>query len=424
MTETAACEQRKLTPALWIVLALLSISLLINYVDRSSITIAAPLIQTQFKLSATQLARLFSAFFWTYAFFLVLSGWLADRYNANWVLAIGFAVWSVATLLTGIANGLTAFVILRLLLGMGESVAYPTYSRIVARHFPDHRRGLANSVIAIGMPGGMAVGTFAGAILMGRYGWRPFFIVLGLGTLLWLIPWAIRMPRGKGLVSTVKPVAPALSQILLQRSLWGTCGGLFSLNFVLYFMFWLPTYLIQERHFVMSKVSIVAFVYLIAAVISPFIGWLSDRWITSGATPTLARKTFMVGGQIICALCLLACVVAPYKLTVTFLMLAGVGFGLSNSQTWSITQTLAGPEASGKWTGFQNFVANFAGILGPTITGLVVDSTGGFLWAFVITAAVGVLGAGAWIFVTGPLTQVSWEKSSSSVLPVVSTGSP
>jgi ACS family D-galactonate transporter-like MFS transporter len=424
MNEQAPSNRNSLTPALWIVLALLSISLLINYVDRSSISIAAPLIKSEFKLTATQLGWLFAAFSWTYAFFLIMSGWLADRYNANLVLAIGFAVWSVATLLTGMANNLAAFLILRLLLGMGESVAYPSYSRIVARHFPDHRRGLANSVIAIGMPGGMAVGTFTGAILMGRYGWRPFFVVLGLGTLLWLIPWLMKMPRGKGLIPDIKPVAPALSQLLMQRSLWGTCVGLFSLNFVLYFMFWLPTYLVQERHFLMSKVSIVGFVYLIAAVISPFIGWLSDRWIAAGATPTLARKTFMVGGQIICALCLLGCVVAPYKLTVTFLLLAGVGFGLSNSQTWAITQTLAGPEASGKWTGFQNFVANFAGILGPTITGLVVDSTGGFSWAFAITAAVGILGTASWIFVTGPLTQTSWEKLPSSILPTVSTGSP
>jgi len=92
MTETSAADQRTLTPALWIVLALLSISLLINYVDRSSISTAAPMIRSEFSLSATQLGHLFAAFSWTYAFFLILSGWLADRYNVNWVLAIGFAI--------------------------------------------------------------------------------------------------------------------------------------------------------------------------------------------------------------------------------------------------------------------------------------------------------------------------------------------
>src|SRR5689334_4037819 len=134
MTETSALtqreDQRKLTPALWIVLALLSISLLINYVDRSSISTAAALIQRDFALSATQLGHLFAAFSYTYAFFLVLSGWLADRYNVNWILAIGFALWSISTLLTGFANGMLTFMALRLFLGIGESVACPCYSRI------------------------------------------------------------------------------------------------------------------------------------------------------------------------------------------------------------------------------------------------------------------------------------------------------
>src|ERR1051326_7599613 len=129
MTETPILDQRKLTPALWIVLALLSFSLLINYVDRSSISTAAPLIRYEFGLTATQLGHLFAAFSWAYAFFLILSGWLADRYNVNWVLAIGFAIWSVATLLTGLADSFLTFFFLRLLLGMGESVAYPCYSR-------------------------------------------------------------------------------------------------------------------------------------------------------------------------------------------------------------------------------------------------------------------------------------------------------
>src|SRR5215813_3827830 len=98
-------QRKPLSPALWLVLALLSLSLLINYIDRSSVSTAAPLIKTEFSLSASQLGALFSAFSWTYAFLLILSGWLVERYNAGWILAIGFALWSVATLLTGFATG-------------------------------------------------------------------------------------------------------------------------------------------------------------------------------------------------------------------------------------------------------------------------------------------------------------------------------
>ena len=303
-------------------------------------------------------------------------------------------------------------------------MAFPSYSRIVVRNFPEHRRGLANSVIAIGMPGGLAVGTFAGAILMGTFGWRPFFIVLGLGTLLWLLPWFVWMPRRQALLASNDQASPPLTEILAQRSLWGTCGGLFALNFLLYFMInWLPTYLVQERGFAMGKVAAIGFVYLIAAVISPIAGWFSDYCIGAGATPTLVRKTVMAGGQTLCGFCLLACVTANPQFALIFLLLAGVGFGFSNSQTWAIAQTLAGPNASGRWTGLQNFVGNFAGILGPIIAGVVIDYTGGFFWAFAITAMVGVFGAASWVFIVGPLKQITWCTSISSSLPAASAGS-
>ena len=425
MTQTPVPDRNVVTPALWIVLALLALSLLINYVDRSSISIAAPLIRNEFGLSASQLGVLFSAFSWTYASFLILSGWLADRFKVNWVLAIGFAVWSVATLLTGIANGLAAFLILRLFLGMGESVAYPCYSRLVVRHFPETRRGLANAIISIGMPGGLAVGTFAGAILMGRFGWRPFFIVLGLGTLLWLMPWFLFMPRDQPSVQPSTGFSPPLWELLRKRSLWGTCIGLFALNFLLYFMInWLPLYLVQERGFAMNSIAVVGLVYLIAALISPAAGWVSDYWIAAGGTPTLARKAIMAGGQTLCGLSLIACVTATAHFALLYLLLAGVGFGFSNSQTWAIAQSLAGPNASGKWTGLQNFMGNFAGILGPIIAGELIDRTGGFFWAFTVTAMVGVLGAAAWVFVVGPLKPIDWAAPNSSILPVASTGSP
>lgn len=410
MTQTARRESRDLTPALWIVLALLSTSLLINYIDRSSISIAAPLISNEFGLSATQLGNLFAAFSYTYAFFLILSGWLADRYNGNWVLAIGFAIWSISTLLTGFSNSLLTFFVLRLLLGMGESVAYPCYSRIVVRQFPEHRRGLANSVIAIGMPGGLAVGTFAGAILMGRFGWRPFFIFLGAGTMLWLVPWLIRMPREQALEPASIQSSPSVGKILAQRSFWGTCAGLFTLNFVLYFMInWLPLYLVRERGFAMDSVATVGFVYLTAAILSPLFGWLSDYMIVMGVTPSKSRKSIMAGGLALSALSLLACVlVKNHQAALILLLFAGVGFGLSNSQTFTISQTLAGRNASGRWTGFQNFAGNIAGISAPII-GKLIDRTGHFFWAFALTTIVGLLGVLVWVFVVGPLKEINWE---------------
>jgi MFS family permease len=234
------------------------------------------------------------------------------------------------------------------------------------------------------------------------------------------------MPRGHGFEQTAKSASPAFLKMLAEPSFWGTCCGLFALNFVLYFMInWLPTYLVEERGFAMSRVAAVGFVYLIAAVLSPLFGWLSDYMIMTGVTPTLSRKGIMCGGQALCSLCLLACVVTTnHQAALSLLLFAGVGFGLSNSQTWTITQTLAGPDASGRWTGGQNFVGNLAGIAGPMIAGPLVDRTGNFFWAFAFTAIVGLLGIVSWIFLVGPLQQIHLDRNASSVLPATSTGSP
>jgi MFS family permease len=260
---------------------------------------------------------------------------------------------------------------------------------------------------------------------MARFGWRPFFIVLGLATMLWLLPWLVWMPRGPGLgASTSSENSPGMWEIVERPSVWGTCGGLFTLNFLFYFMInWLPTYLVQERRFSMDRVATVGFAYLIAAVMSPIAGWLSDRWISAGATPTLVRKSFMIGGQAGCAAALFGCVVAGPDVAFLLLLVAGLAFGFSNSQTWAITQTLAGPNASGKWTGIQNFAGNWAGILGPIVTGFIIERSGGFFWAFTITVAVGLLGCLCWVWVVGPVAQVPWKAAASLSQPPGSAAS-
>ena len=123
-----------------------------------------------------------------------MSGWLVDRFNANRVLAAGFLLWSIATAATGLAQGFATLVLLRLILGVGESVAYPCYSKILASHVPEHQRGLPNALIDAGTKFVPALGTLAG-VLMATYGWRPFFIVLGLGSLIWLPLWSRWCPR-------------------------------------------------------------------------------------------------------------------------------------------------------------------------------------------------------------------------------------
>jgi MFS family permease len=393
------------------VIALLAISVLINYVDRGNLSIAAPLLKVELGLSFSQIGILLASFFVTYALFLPVSGWLADRFDVKWVMALGFFLWSAATAVTGGLHTFAALLAARLMLGIGESVAYPCYTKILVRHVPEVGRGFANSLIAAGVGCGPALGAFFGVLLMARFGWRSFFIVLGLVSMAWLIPWFTWMPRQVAAVSPAEKSGAGFLELLMQRSMWGTCGGLFGANYVLYFeITWLPTYLVHERQLsmgTMAKIGVAG--YLCYAAAAVLFGWISDRWIAAGGTPTLVRKTFAGAGAGSAGLLLLGCALAGPTASVILLLLAFAAGGMCGSNIWAITQTLAGPRMAGRWTGLQNFLGNLAGFIVPVVTGFVIDYTGHFLAAFVIMAIVGLLASVSYIFVIGPVKQIAWQ---------------
>jgi len=393
------------------VVALLALAALINYIDRGNLSIAAPLLKGELGLSFSQIGILSGSFFFTYSLFLPVSGWLADRFDVKWVMALGFFVWSGATAVTGSLHAFTALLAARLMLGIGESVAYPSYARTLVRHVPEVGRGFANALIAAGVGCGPALGTFFGGTLMARFGWRPFFIVLGVLSMVWLIPWITWMPRGGTAVSPVEQGGAGFLELLKERSMWGTCGGLFGANYVLYFeITWLPTYLVHERHFSMGTMAKIGGLgYLCYAAAAAVFGWISDRWIAAGGSPTLVRKTFAGVGAGSAGLLLLGCALAGPTASVILLLLAFAAGGMCGSNIWAITQTLAGPRMAGRWTGLQNFLGNLAGVIVPTVTGFVVDYSGRFFMAFVIMAIVAMLAALSYFFVIGPVKEIVWE---------------
>jgi MFS transporter, ACS family, D-galactonate transporter len=415
----------RLSPGLSRLAVLLALSIFINYIDRGNLSIAAPLLKDDLGLSLYQLGILFSSFFWTYAIFQIVSGWLVDRFPVNWVLALGILLWSAATFGTGLVRGFNLLLAMRLILGIGESVAYPSYSKIISRHFSESQRGRANSFICAGQASGPAIGTLIGGMLIVHVGWRLFFMVFGVASSLWLLPW-LRYLRKPGRSSEPDPtlaigaaeIRPAsestsatILQILRQRSAWGTFGGLFAYNYIWYFFItWLPTYLVRDRHFSVRTMSVVTgiafFVLAISALTS---GWLSDKWIAAGGTPTRVRKTFTGAGPIIAASIVLVGILANHAAAVAILMLTCIGLGMCTSNLWSVTQTLAGPTTSGKWTGLQNFTGNLAGWIAPTLIGLIVQRTGSFFYVFVITSVVTLLGAVSWIFIVGPVKPIQWS---------------
>src|SRR5947209_5487422 len=393
--------------ALRVALVLLGISAFINYVDRGNLSIAAPMLRGEFGISASQLGLLLSALFWTYACLQPVAGWLVDRFNVNWVLAAGFLLWSGATAMTGLTHTFAALFVVRLLVGAGESVAFPSYSKIVATNFGEEHRGAANAAISAGLVLGPGFGMILGATVMARFGWRPFFIGLGLVCLLWLVPWLRWAPKKRIVHSRVVP-PPKLSEILRVRSLWGASLGLFSANYVNYFIItWLPYYLVRERGFSLTRMSrIGGFAYLCGALVTLLSGWLSDRWLSSGASPTLVRKTFPGVGV---ALAGIFVGIAGATGSIAALVVGVCFIGFCSSNMWAIAQRLAGPRAAGRWVGIQNLLGNLAGVAAPAITGFVLERTGHFGWAFATVAVVALVGSASIFLVVGPIEQVEWS---------------
>jgi ACS family D-galactonate transporter-like MFS transporter len=403
---------------LWLLLSLLVVSIFVNYIDRSNLSVAATDLSRELSLNSSDLGLLLGAFFWTYAAFQIVAGWVVDRYNVYVAYGIAFFLWSAATALTGFAGSLAVLFALRLVLGFGESIAYPAYSKIIARDFPARHRGLANALIDAGSKAGPALGTLIGGLIVANFGWRSLFFILGFGAMIWLIPWFALIPREKRAASLPASPAPHAAgpgflEIASKRDAWGTFLVLFCGNYAWYFFLtWLPPYLEMERHFSKTMMAIYGSIpFTGIALSSIFGGWLSDRLIHRGASPTLVRKGFAITGLLMMTLVLPASMLPNQVASMALLTAGCLCYGLYSSNVWAITQTLAGPSAAGKWTGMQNCIGNISGVVAPWLTGFLVQQTGQFFLAFVAVAIALVLGACSYIFLVGKVAPIAWRAS-------------
>jgi len=400
---------RAVAPAL----VLLALAILINYVDRGNLSLAAPLIERELGLSAERLGILLSAFFYTYTLFVFLSGWVVDRYEVGRVLAAGFAVWSLATAATALARGFAGLLLCRLLLGAGESVAFPASSKIIAAQVPRSHVGLANGIITAGIKIGPAVGSLGAGLLIARYGWRPVFAAVGLASLAWIPAWFRWRPPASPAGAPRAGLLIGAADILVQRSFWGCSGGHFCYNYLSYFLVtWLPLYLVKARQLSLAEMSRIAAAYYALDALSAFLtGWLADAWVRRGTSQTRARKAAMLAGHLLAAAGLAASVFAGPGSYLPALAVVGLGTGMSGAGVFAFAQILAGPRATGQWSGLQNGFGNVAGMIGPALTGVLVGRTGSFAPALLLTAAVSVMGALCWIFGVDRVEPVRWPES-------------
>ncbi len=400
------------------IVPLLALVVFINYADRGNLATAAPAIKDQFGLSGVQFGELLSAFFWTYVPAQFCAGMIVPRFGAYRTLAVGLAVWSAATALTGLASGFASLLAFRLLLGLGESVTFPSVSSILAQQIPTGRLGAANGIALAGLGLGPAFGTYVGALLIADFGWRSVFLLFGLTSFAWLVPWQLATRTAhRTLQAQPGPPPPSYAALLRRRELWGTAIGHFCGLYVFYFVIsWLPLYLVKSRGLTMTRMGeIGGLIFLVYAASTYLSGMAADRLIARGTSQSRVRKTGAVWSLAAGAACMAGAALGSANMAIASLFAAAITFGVNSSSIYAIPQTLAGPHAAGKWVAVQNSFGNIAGIIAPLVTGWVVDRTGEFFWAFVVAGAVSLAGMAGWGLMIGRIEPLDWPHTTRPV---------
>ena len=393
------------------IVVLMALAIFINYVDRGNLATAAPLIKTDLRLSNIQYGTLVSAFFWVYVPGQILAAWSVQRFNAYRTLTLGLALWSAATIATGFASGFAMLLMLRVLLGLGESAGFPASSKLLAQHLPPERLGVANALVVSGVFSGPAVGTFVGGLFIAAAGWRPLFIVFGAISLAWLAPWVMRT---RALATKAQSDAhvpePPFRELLAKRELWGASIGHFCANYPFYLVLsWLPLYLVRSQGYSLATMArLGGALYALSTAICYGAAWFTDRRIVRGADPSRVRIAIIAASQFIGFLCMMACALGNARVAIAGLLTSSAAFGLCSFNLYTIGQMLAGPRAAGKCIGLQNAIGNVPGIVAPIVTGALIDWTGRYQAAFLVAGAVAIVGACCWLFVVRRAAPLRW----------------
>jgi MFS family permease len=393
-------------------LFLVTLAFAISYADRGNLATAGPLLSDELELSPTQLGTLLSAFYLAYASAMVPAGWFADRYGARRVLAFGVALWSGATLLTGFAGGFSAILAFRLILGIGESGVFPCGSKLVCSSVETTHIGIANGFISFGYQIGPAIGTFAGGLLMARFGWRASFVLFGVLSLVWLIPWSrVKVHEPTTREGAATPHVPPFRAILRQRALWGTAIGVFGGNYSFFFVLaWLPTYLVKARGLSMDEMATIASPsYALSAVMAVVGGFGIDHWVRRGGSVNAAHKGLLAIYSIVTVITMVGMALLPIGGAISCLYAYQFFGGLASPCLFGASQIFAGPGATGRWVGVQNLCGNLSGVLAPALTGVLVDASGSYVSAFVVAGLTSVVALLGWVFVTPRVRPIDWQ---------------
>ncbi|GAB3977990.1 MFS transporter [Spirosoma terrae] len=412
-------------------LALVFVNVVINYLDRSNISVAGATISKDLGLSSVELGLIFSAFGWTYALLQIPGGLIADRFGPRVLYAFCLITWSIATVGQGFVRGFASLFSLRLATGAFEAPSYPINNRIVTSWFPDHERASAIALYVSGQFIGLAFLTPVLVNVQYYAGWKGLFIGTGLVGLIWGVVWylfyrdPLDHPRvndaeldyieeGGGLFrgkksGTNQPSAWSwknLKQVFSSRTLWGVYIGQFAVNATLwFFLTWFPTYLVTYRGMDFIKSGYLASVPFLAACAGLLLsGFVSDSLVKRGRSVGMARKTPIIIGLLLSVSIIGANYTNDTTFIIFFLALAFFGSGMALI-SWVFVSILSPKHLIGLTGGVFNFMGNLASIVVPIVIGYLAKG-GNFQPALVFIGALGFIGACSYIFLVGKVERV------------------
>ncbi|MDG5853310.1 MFS transporter [Clostridium beijerinckii] len=425
--------EEKPTRVRYLVLALIFINIVINYMDRSNISVAASHMSKDLKLSTVQMGLIFSAFGWVYAALQIPSGYLVDRFKPRAVYACSLFIWSLATLLQSIVGGFGSLLGLRLSIGCFEAPVMPASNKVASSWFPTNERASAIAIYSSAQFVGLAFVSPLLFILEDKFGWKFLFILTGLVGIAWSIVWyaLYRDPskskrinntelnyikEGGGIVededvdnSTTKEKAQFkfsdLKMMFSNRKLIGIYIGQFTISSTFwFFLTWFPTYLVEYRHLSFIKSGFVSSVPYLAAFCGVLVsGFVSDKLIKNGVSMGVARKTPIIIGLLLTTTIIGANFVDSTPLIVMFMAIAFFGNGLATI-TWIFVSLLAPKNLVGLAGGVFNCTGALSSIVIPIVIGIIV-SGGNFTPAIALIGILALIGALSYIFIVGKIEE-------------------
>ena len=410
----------------WMVLFLLCLMYLITYLDRVSLANTATFIMKEYGFGKATMGVIFSAFIWSYALFQVPGGWLGDRFGPRRVLSSIMVYRTVIAVFTTLATGFYSLWGIRFLLGVGEAGAFPTATRAMQMWFPRDERGFVQGISHAASRFGAAVGPPIAVAIMIHYGWRSVFYVIGILSVLWSVLYMLvyrNMPeedkhvgraelariRGLDASGEIKQANVAKrpkvpwSVLLRHGNMWAVmCAYATYIYSLWFFLSWLPSYLVEFRHFTLIKTGLFASMPLAAGVVGDaFGGWLTDKLLVKTNNPTFSRRSVAIVAMLGCASFTMFAALSANPFTAVYCLTAAMFFLEMNiGPAWAVPMDIGG-EFSGTVSGMMNMCGQFVGALSPTVFGILV-SRGNWVAPFAVSAGLLFIGAAIWAFWIDP----------------------